>query len=299
MPFLAVVVVAGITVGEGLIIIGIALQVVAKQTDNENMGKLGQALTLVGGVGGLYNSLAAGAAEGTTVAAGAVDATTAADAAAGVTVTGTGATGAGEAVAGTELAATGTTGSGALLADTATTASSIVDAGASTVQTGAPVPDATGLATDSIVAPSAPTPLAETAQTPGITDTGVAETQGPGYDKFYNNTNVNTQGYDAAVKPAGNLIQQNPTAAMMLSQGIIGAYQQKSQEDIARAKLEEEQRIRDDKERRRREFNTSVLDSRIPLQPWQTTPSRALPVYNTQTAQPAGQRPLISTARRN
>lgn len=272
---------------QGMVIVGAALQVVGHNTDNDALSGLGKGLMVVGAVGGLASSLAGGAAEATTAGAASAPGGAAAgtgittDAVTGVTASGTGAV---EPIVGTPLTSqfgSGTfSGSGAFPAQ-----AGAVDAVSGVVNAG------TGLATDSVLAaPTATAPVAPTAGADPYSLYGGTPQMG------VNTTQLGGAGTTLPTTPPppsgiGGLINKYPGPALMLSQGVIGAYgQHVQQEAIDRARREEALR--------RQQFNDSVLNSRIQMRPWETTPTQNYPVYGTPTTQPAGRRPLIATAQR-
>lgn len=246
-------------VAAGLTMLGSILSIAGTVTKNEKLTKIGNGFMIVGGATSIINALSGG------MPAGAAQAATPAEAAAApVDVAGPG-----------QISATAPGAETTAPADAgAVPPTSLAEPAATESLAGDLTP-----ATEAVAgAPAAPTPMAASAPAPGVGVVPPPASPTPGI--------------------IGSFLKDNAAGVTLLGQGIMGAYGQQQADDAAKRKIEEEQRVRDYEDQRRREFNASVTGSRIQLSPWETAPTpnaMALPIPQPQ--QP-GSRPLIGTVRR-
>lgn len=235
-------------VAAGLTMLGSILSIAGTVTKNEKLTKIGNGLMLVGGATSLVNSLAGGTAAGATSANPvAADASLA-----------------------TEAGTTGKIASPAPLLDTAASpGADLLTPPVEPLQGQGALLDASNpgaQATNSVAAVQNPVAPSANAVNPAG-NSGTPTTPKPGI--------------------IAQFLKDNAQGVTVLGQGIAGAYQAQQTKETNRLKLEEEQRQRDFEERRRQQFNSSVLDSTI----------QARPLDYPVAPNTAGNRSLIGVAR--
>lgn len=242
-------------VAAGITMLGSVLSVVGTVTKNEKLSKIGNGLMLVGGATSLINNLAGGAGAG-------VPAPTESAAATG-------------APAGEAVAQAGQIQTPSVLDTVASPGADLLTSPAAPLQGQGALLDASNpgtQATNSVAAvqnPVAPTATVAAVPAPGTISAAPGLAPKPGI--------------------IASFLKDNAAGVTVLGQGIMGAYQAKKDDDIAKRKIEEEQRVRAEEERLRQNFNTSVSGVQIQAKPWDN------PLDQTQN-QP-GNRSLIGMVR--
>lgn len=244
-------------VAAGITMLGSVLSVVGTVTKNEKLSKIGNGLMLVGGATSLINNLAGGAGAG-------VPAPTESAAATG-------------APAGEAVAQAGQIQTPSVLDTVASPGADLLTSPAAPLQGQGALLDASNpgtQATNSVAAAPTATAVAPignvtTAPAPGTISAAPGLAPKPGI--------------------IASFLKDNAAGVTVLGQGIMGAYQAKKDDDIAKRKIEEEQRVRAEEERLRQNFNTSVSGVQIQAKPWDN------PLDQTQN-QP-GNRSLIGMVR--